>query len=211
MRGSEAYKEAICRMCIGAWRVTATAILLGTVASAGCDSGVGAEDAEESARERPVFPVPGAGERRVHLQATEMDAIRAADRFPEGYPHKTREDFPQYFGDPDDHTDRAGAPGYYLSLQDDNTYRIGSYMWLPAQDIIAYQGERLRLEILGVRGDSHRSVILDPDGAEVAAFTVYRGGLEVIDFTAAKAGVYQVICTEHQPTMTAYIHVLPTG
>jgi hypothetical protein len=150
------------------------------------------------------------GERTIHLQATEMDAYRAADRFPKDFPGATRRAFPQYFGDPDDHSDQGGAPGYYLFLSGEDEFRIGSYMWLPQGDFVVYQGQRITLEMLGVRGTTHQSVLLDPEGKELAGFTVYRGGLEVVDFTVEKVGVYRLICLDHQPTMTLHIHSLPS-
>ncbi len=160
---------------------------------------------------RPA-PAEDAGERTIYVQATELDARRTVEQDP--FPQETVEEFPEYFGPGDDPFERGGAPGYYLFMTAEDEWRIGSYMFVP-QEVIAYQGERITMEILGVRGAHHENVLLDPDGEPVAGpdgtdivFTVRRGELHVIEFTTEKTGIYTLVCVTHQPTMTMNIHVL---
>jgi len=152
------------------------------------------------------------GERTIYFQATEQDARRAIAQT--AFPQETRDGFAEYFGPADKPTESGGAPGYYLFQTSDTEWRVGSYMFLP-HEIVAYEGEKLTFEILGVRGDEHQMVLTGPDG-EVAKDTsgkeikplVKRGGLGVVEFVAGEPGVYSLVCTTHAPNMTAYIHVL---
>lgn len=154
-----------------------------------------------------------AGERTIHVQATEQDAHRATADDP--FPTETIEEFPQYFGDGEDPFDRAGLEGYYLFMTEEDEWRIGSYLFLP-QEIVAYQGEEITLEVFGVRGSEHGTVLQGPDetvvegtDGEPVEFVVVRGGLEAVTFVAEEPGLYRLICYDHPPTMTTNIHVLP--
>lgn len=154
-------------------------------------------------------------ERTIYVQATEMDARRAVERDP--FPRETVAKYPEYFGDGEDPFERGGAPGYYLFMTSEDEWRIGSYMFVP-QEVIAYQGERLTLEIFGVRGGTHGTILEDPEGNRVQepdgediVFSVHRGELKKIEFTVEKSGIYHLICYDHQPTMVMNIHVLPRG
>ncbi len=145
------------------------------------------------------------GERTIYLQATEQDARRGVDRTE--FPQHTRDAHPGLFGPADDPFESAGSGGYYLFMTSEDEWRVGSYMYLP-QEIIAYKGEEITLEILGVRGNQHHSILVDPDGERLDDVNVERGGLHTMSFTADKAGIYELVCADHQPTMTTYIHVL---
>lgn len=67
------------------------------------------------------------------------------------------------------------------------------------------QGETVTLEIVGINGDVHPSTI----PGIVNSFTVKRGQITRVTFTATKAGLYPIICTKHQPTMQGILVVLP--
>jgi plastocyanin len=143
-------------------------------------------------------------DRYLHVQATELDARRGTDQDP--FPQTTLDQWPEYFGD----DGSGGAGGYYLFMSDEEEWRIGSYMYLP-QEITLIQGDRVTMEIFGVRGGQHGTTLVDPDGEQVEHVTVKRGELHQIEFTADKAGLYQLICADHPPTMSTNIHVLPAG
>ncbi len=81
---------------------------------------------------------------------------------------------------------------------------MSTYRWDPNQ-IIVNQGDEVTLEILGVNGKEHPSVI---EGYDIS-FTVKRGELTSVTFTADKAGVFALRCGIHQPSMVGELIVLP--
>lgn len=155
--------------------------------------------------------VMAATDRTFYVQATELDARRTLNQ--NEFPQATRDAFPVYFGESDDITKDGGSGGYYLFMTGENEWRIGSYMFVP-QGLIAYQGDRVTLEVLGVRGGHHGNILVGPDGKPVngpdgkpVQFDVNRGELHVVNFTAEQIGVYQLICLDHGPGMVMNIHV----
>jgi plastocyanin len=97
--------------------------------------------------------------------------------------------------------------GYELKAPDDKgRWEISAYRWDPSQ-IIVNQGDEVTLEIIGINGAEHPAVI---DGYDVS-FTVKRGELTTVTFTADTAGVFRVICSTHEPSMIGEIIVLPGG
>lgn len=145
-----------------------------------------------------AMPVlPSTGERFVTAQLTEFPWTRHVDRtpFPDPDPRVL---FPEY--------DWEDA-GYILEDPDeDGIWEVGAYVFLP-QNIIVTEGDRVTLEMLGVRGDLHE-LFLEIPGQE-QELDVARGHLVQLEFTAPEPGVYELICETHPPTMTMYIHVLP--
>ena len=85
-------------------------------------------------------------------------------------------------------------------------WEVSTYRWDPNQ-IIVNQGDEVTLEILGVNGAEHPSEI---DGYDVS-FTVKRGQLTTVTFTADKAGVFEFRCLTHQPSMLGELIVLPSS
>ena len=97
--------------------------------------------------------------------------------------------------------------GYELKPADDKgRWEISTYRWDPNQ-VIVNQGDEVTLEILGVNGAEHPSVI---DGYDIS-FTVKRGQLTTVTFTADKAGVFVFRCGAHPPSMIGELIVLPGG
>lgn len=143
-------------------------------------------------------------DRYIHVQATELDARRTLDQ--NAFPQETLDAWPEYFGE--DGT--GGTSGYYLFMSGDEEWRIGSYLFLP-QEMTFIQGDRVTMEVLGVRGSEHHNVLVGPDGFESIEFTVKRGELHSIEFTVDQPGLYQLHCLTHPPTMTSNILVLPAG
>lgn len=83
-------------------------------------------------------------------------------------------------------------------------WEVSAYQWSPGT-IVVQQGETVTLEIVGVNGDVHPSTIR----GLVDSFTVKRGQITRVTFTASKPGLYPIICTNHQPTMQGVLVVLP--
>ncbi|RUV47268.1 MAG: hypothetical protein EOS23_17805 [Mesorhizobium sp.] len=104
----------------------------------------------------------------------------------------------------------AGLPegkGYELEAPNaEGRWEVSAYRWEPNQ-IIVNQGDEVTLEILGVNGAEHPGVI---DGYDVS-FTVKRGQLTTVTFTAGKTGVFEFRCGTHQPSMVGELIVLAGG
>jgi len=83
-------------------------------------------------------------------------------------------------------------------------WEVSAYQWSPGT-IVVRQGETVTLEILGVNGDVHPSTI----PGVVDSFTVKRGEITRVTFTARKPGLFPIICTKHQPNMQGTLVVLP--
>lgn len=95
--------------------------------------------------------------------------------------------------------------GYVLRAPDSTgRWEVSTYQWQPSF-IVAREGEQVTLEIIGINGAEHVSS-LPP---YVPSFTVKRGQITKVSFTANRAGMFPIICVSHQPTMTGYLVVLP--
>ena len=95
--------------------------------------------------------------------------------------------------------------GYVLKEPDEEgNWVVEVYAWKDSQ-IVVNQGDTVDLEIVGVNGERHPSYIEE----YVDEFVVERGKLTSLNFVADKAGIFKIVCTVHQPTMTAELVVLP--
>jgi plastocyanin len=96
--------------------------------------------------------------------------------------------------------------GGYILKQPDATGRweVSSYRWDPNQ-IIVNQGDEVTLEVVGINGAEHPSLI---EGYDVR-FSVKRGAVSTVTFTADKAGVFKILCVKHNPSMVGELVVLP--
>lgn len=98
-----------------------------------------------------------------------------------------------------------GGGGYVLRAPDSTgRWEVSAYQWQPGF-IVARQGEQVTLEIIGINGAEHVSAL--PPFVE--KFTVKRGQITRLSFAADRAGVFPIICVNHQPSMTGYLTVLP--
>ena len=76
--------------------------------------------------------------------------------------------------------------------------------------MIAYEGDKINLTIFIVNGNKHTTWIEGPDGGEASGDVEMNRGREYkVSFTAGAPGTYVLHCDEHDPSMTAYIQVLP--
>ncbi len=105
---------------------------------------------------------------------------------------------------------RYKAPGK-ADANDATKWEVSTYRFEPAS-ITALAGDKLTFRFFMVNGDKHSVWIEDPDGKEaIGKQTMNRGREYKVNLTLAKAGVYRIVCEEHDPTMTAYLWALPTG
>lgn len=127
------------------------------------------------------------GARTIYMAAVE----------PKGGTAVTAEPFPT--------TALAPGGGYVLRAPDSTgRWEVSTYQWQPGF-VIARQGEQVTLEIVGINGAEHISS-LPP---YVEKFTVKRGQITRVTFTAQRAGIFPIICVTHQPSMTGSLVVLP--
>ncbi len=99
------------------------------------------------------------------------------------------------------------APGF--DDANPKNWRVASYMW-NAGDVVAFQGDSLDLHTFILNGNSHNVWVEAPDGSKVVEdIEMNRGRTYTLEFDASEAGVYQLVCSTHAPTMTADIVVLP--
>ncbi|MBI2913851.1 MAG: hypothetical protein HYY03_08015 [Chloroflexi bacterium] len=98
--------------------------------------------------------------------------------------------------------------GGYLLKPPDTTGRweTSTYRWEPGT-VLVNEGDEVELWIWGVNGSSHPSHIEE----YVPQFTVTRGQLTVVSFTADKVGTFKIHCSAHQPSMEALLVVLPSA
>jgi plastocyanin len=88
-------------------------------------------------------------------------------------------------------------------------WEVSSYMFVPGF-ITVPQGDSLTLTAFIVNGDQHDVAILSPDGQVAVPTAIWQRGREYrVSFVAEKAGIYQLKCFAHAPTMTANILVMP--
>lgn len=133
--------------------------------------------------------------RPVAAQATRTIYMAAVE--PKGGTAVSSEPFPTAF--------LPGGGGYVLKAPDSTgRWEVSTYQWQPGF-IVAREGEQVTLEIIGINGAEHVSS-LPPF---VQSFTVKRGQITRVSFTANRAGLFPIICVSHQPSMTGYLLVLP--
>jgi hypothetical protein len=96
--------------------------------------------------------------------------------------------------------------GYIVRPTSDTLWEAVSYRWEPGT-LVARQGEEITLEIFGINGRAH-DITIEAFGQKGS---VARGQLSRITFTPDKTGIFNVVCTIHQPSMTADLVVLPSS
>lgn len=94
------------------------------------------------------------------------------------------------------------GPGIKLEKQD-GRWETEAYRWDPGV-VVAYTGEKVRLRFWGVNGKEHPAYI----EKFAPGFTVRRGRMTEVAFTAGAPGLYRIVCRVHQPSMVAYALVL---
>jgi len=98
------------------------------------------------------------------------------------------------------------GPGIVLTPPDDTgAWKMRAFMFEPSQ-IIAREGDHLRLHFVGVQGVHHTVRVMG--GGVDARLQLDRGNVKSVDIPVAKPGVINIICDDHQPTMNARVVVL---
>ncbi len=128
---------------------------------------------------------------------TQGRVIYMATIEPRGGAQQDKEPFPQ--------TTLPAGEGYRKTPPDANgRWEVVTYQWSPGT-IVVRAGETVTLEIVGINGDVHPSTI----PGLVDSFTVKRGEVTRVTFTATKPGLYPITCTKHTPNMQGTLVVLP--
>jgi plastocyanin len=92
----------------------------------------------------------------------------------------------------------------YVLKQPDQTGRweVSVYVFDPRQ-IFVNEGDEVTIEFVGINGASHPITIAGYN----QTFELKRGQVTRINFTADKAGTFQIVCAAHHPTMVAELIV----
>jgi len=97
--------------------------------------------------------------------------------------------------------------GYNLEEPDPTgRWEVESYRWEPGL-LVAQEGERVTLEIVGINGARHDAALISPSG-ERTPFVVTRGRLTRVRFLADEVGIWRFVCSTHPPGMSGEIVVL---
>ena len=92
---------------------------------------------------------------------------------------------------------------------DAKKWEVSSYVFTPSF-VTVRQGDTVKLTTFMVNGDEHEVWVAAPDGQRVVAPTKWNRGREyTVQFVAEKTGNYQLVCSEHAPSMIATFLVLP--
>lgn len=135
--------------------------------------------------------------REYFITAVEIKGSTTADNL--GPPETNPKDLSKGYG--------FNAPGYDSSSP--QKWEVASYMWTPAM-MLAFRGDQVKLTTFVVNGDEHKVWVEGPDGEEALPETIINRGREYeLSFAVPNAGVYKLICLNHEPTMTGYILTLP--
>ena len=95
--------------------------------------------------------------------------------------------------------------GYGLKEPDkEGKWEVETYAWLPGS-ITVYQGDEVTLQVVGINGAEHPVSI---EGYNLK-YVVKRGEVTTVSFKASKAGIFEIICHRHRPSMTGQLIVLP--
>jgi len=116
---------------------------------------------------------------------------------------------------PDKHPEDLSAgyrfkpPGEYDESNPDK-WQVSTYLFSPSAFTVV-QGDKVTLRTFVINGDEHTVWIEKPDGSKTNETVMNRGREYSFNFTADQPGYYTLNCTEHEPTMSATILVLPAG
>lgn len=100
------------------------------------------------------------------------------------------------------------APGE-VDKRNPKKWQVASYIFTPGF-VTVRQGDTVKLIAFIVNGNKHEVSITAPDRQRVVPARVWNRGREyTLQFVAEKAGTYQLVCSEHAPSMIASFLVLP--
>jgi len=100
------------------------------------------------------------------------------------------------------------APGE-ADKKDPKKWEVTSYLFAPGF-VTVRQGDTVKLTAFVVNGTEHVVKLNDPDGREVVPQKTWNRGRQYeMSFVAEKPGPYQMMCSNHAPSMLATFLVLP--
>ena len=103
------------------------------------------------------------------------------------------------------------APGV-ADPADKTKWEVSAYQFITQGAMTACKGDTVVLRLFAVNGDLHKDWVEAPNGDEVVKERNHNRGREyVVGFKAGQVGVYTLICNKHEPTMKAFIRVLPVS
>lgn len=85
---------------------------------------------------------------------------------------------------------------------DDGRWQISAYLW-SAPQLHVKVGDDVTLRFVGLNGSEHPTTM---DGYD-KSFTLKRGDVTDVSFTADKPGIFRIVCSKHQPTMVSELVV----
>ena len=102
------------------------------------------------------------------------------------------------------------APGK-ADPADPTKWEVSAYQFIAPGAMTACKGDTVALRLFAVNGDEHHDWVEAPNGDEVVKERKhFRGREYVVSFRATQSGLYTLICNKHEPTMKAFIRVLPS-
>jgi len=115
---------------------------------------------------------------------------------PKGTAAAAKEPFPQ--------AKPPAGPGMVLKAPDaKGDWQVSAYVFLPAQ-IVVRKGDDVTLHFVGINGSLHTLAV---EHYQTQGVKLRRGHVETMRFKADRAGVFRIICAEHQPTMNGELIV----
>ena len=88
-------------------------------------------------------------------------------------------------------------------------WQVASYMLVPGY-VTVRQGDTVSLTVFVVNGDEHETRLFAPDGQVVMPQAAWNRGRQYeVSFVAEQVGTYQLVCSNHAPSMLANFLVLP--
>lgn len=84
-------------------------------------------------------------------------------------------------------------------------WEVSAYAFAPST-IAVNQGDKVTLRIFGINGDLHRLYV---EGYAQNVVELNRGRSVDISFSADKEGLFQIVCSNHEPAMRGWLLVVP--
>jgi plastocyanin len=88
-------------------------------------------------------------------------------------------------------------------------WEVSSYLFSPSH-VTVRQEDEVVVTAFVVNGDEHEVWVNAPDGSRVVPKTTWQRGREYrLAFVAGQPGAYQLLCSNHAPSMVATFYALP--
>lgn len=90
-------------------------------------------------------------------------------------------------------------------VEPEKKWEVSAYAFSPST-IVVNQGDKVTLRIFGINGDLHRIYV---EGYAEKVVELNRGRYVDITFTADKPGLFELVCSNHEPAMRGWLIVIP--